>query len=903
MTNRKNSKRALLMSALSLLLCVSMLVGTTFAWFTDSVTSAGNIIQSGRLDVEMNWVDGKENPATTTAWKDASEGAIFNYDLWEPGYAEVRHIEIKNAGTLALKYQLSIAANGEVSKLADAIDVYYVDPAQQINERTGLTADKKLGTLTEVLAAINTTASGELKAGESHTITLALKMREEAGNEYQGLSIGSEFAVQVMATQLTSEFDSFDNQYDVNATYLNKDADGAWLINNMDELYYFASQVNSGNTYKGETVKLTADIDLAGYNWIPIGQPGPRGTTDFSTSFRGTFDGQNHTVSNVKVSNEGWAGLFGLAYIANIQNVTVKNAELNSSRMAGAVVGQLYGNIENCHVEDATITAVPNMTANGYDNGDKIGGIVGWLGDNGNNHHIENCSAKNVTLKAYRDVGGIAGYIGSSTTVTGCAVDAVSITVDQATNHYGVKDANAGAVVGRIYKQPVTIENNTENAVEVFAPVFVATADQLQTALTNGVAQIALAKDISVAEKTFLQPADKSSVLFLNGKTISGTFDVTANANKNLFEIKGSLTVEGEGLVTMNTTGLNMGWNAMSCTLYVNGGDLTVNNATVKNTGGTDMAYAIDTNPWNTANDVLDVVLNKAEVGASYFGIRVRDNGPYLVKLVATDSNIDEIWYQEYSTNYGVLVEVTLNNTPCDITYVNPKGICVEVDTAEELKDALMAGNKAVLTGDIALETAVTINQVANIDLGGKTLSVSNFILAKGGTVNNGTIKSLCNTNMVPNFVVSGGHLEMNDVKVDTNHYLYADANWSEAVGMSVQNATAVLNNCDIRINNQKMANWVFAYAIDITNATLTVNGGTITAECVTGTAVNGPSNPIAISSNGNNIATLKNVVVNAPFYGSAVNGKLTINTTDRTVQPTAFANNNGGSYALNFID
>ena len=647
MKKTRSTKRALLLSALSMLLCVSMLVGTTFAWFTDSVTSAGNIIQSGRLDVEMNWVDDKENPATTTAWKDASEGAIFNYDLWEPGYAEVRHIQIKNAGTLALKYQLSIFANGEVSKLADAIDVYYVDPAQQINERTGLTADKKLGTLTEVLAAINTTASGELKAGESHTITLALKMREEAGNEYQGLSIGSEFAVQVMATQLTSEFDSFDNQYDVNATYLNKDADGAWLINNMDELYYFASQVNSGNTYKGETVKLNADIDLAGYNWIPIGQPGPGGTTDFSTSFCGTFDGQNHTVSNVKVSNEGWAGLFGLAHKATIKNVTVDGAELNSSRMTGAVVGQLYGNIENCHVEDATITAVPNMTANGYDNGDKIGGIVGWLGDNGNNHHIENCSAKNVTLKAYRDVGGIAGYIGSSTTVTGCAVDTVSITVDQATNHYGVKDANAGAVVGRISGTPGTIDNNTENAVKIYAPAFVATAAQLKEAIAKG-GEIALVTDIAVDANTAITiAAGKDVTLDLNGKKITAT--ANKSGNQELFLVKGNMTVKNGALELKAEN--NQGWSSMATIFDVTAGGVLKVDGVTANVSGTDMNFFVHLNNWGSAT----LEMTNCDITTSYVAVRAFNSGYDMntVTIKNTDFHGGRMFWVHNYTNEG----------------------------------------------------------------------------------------------------------------------------------------------------------------------------------------------------------------------------------------------------------
>lgn len=211
--SKKTTKRALAMSFVSVFLCVCMLVGTTFAWFTDSVTSSNNIIKSGTLDVTMHYANGDEVPASAS-WNDASTTKIFNYDKWEPGYVDVKHIKIENKGTLALKYQLNIIPNGVVSELANVIDVYYLDPAQQIADRTQLPADKKLGTLTEALAGMATTASGNLKAGESHTVTIALKMKEDATNEYQGLSIGSDFSVVLMATQKDYESDSFDNTYD-----------------------------------------------------------------------------------------------------------------------------------------------------------------------------------------------------------------------------------------------------------------------------------------------------------------------------------------------------------------------------------------------------------------------------------------------------------------------------------------------------------------------------------------------------------------------------------------------------------------------------------------------------------------------------------------------------------------
>lgn len=264
----RNIKRSLLTSVLSLLLCVSMLVGSTFAWFTDSVVSQGNIIKSGTLDVQMYWADGKENPDDdATTWTDASAGAIFNNDLWEPGYTEVRHINIKNNGTLALKYQLHIEPTGEVSKLTDAIDVYYIDPAVQVSERTNLSGNDKLGTLTEVLAGFDTTASGTLKSQEEVKITLALKMRETAGNEYQGLGLGSSFNVALLATQLDYEEDTYGPDYDEDLT--TPDQDGDMLVEKDGIQYLYRADGSHWlylvtPEYDKDTVVVPEGVDTIG---------------------------------------------------------------------------------------------------------------------------------------------------------------------------------------------------------------------------------------------------------------------------------------------------------------------------------------------------------------------------------------------------------------------------------------------------------------------------------------------------------------------------------------------------------------------------------------------------------------------------------------------------------------
>ena len=274
----QNKKRTKLISVLIILLCLSLCVGATYAYFTDSVKSDGNIIKSGKLDVTMEWANGTADPdGENTVWTDASTGAIFKYELWEPGYTEVRHIRIKNIGNLAFQYKLVIVANGEVSELADVIDVYYFDPAEQVADRTDLTDNDKLGTLTQALAGMDQTATGNLQPEEDHTITIALKMQEDADNKYQELSIGSDFSIQLYATQYTYESDAFDDQYDAGATFPNNDA------NTTDEPEPTPVEMFTWDVYDDHAVvtgfagESVADLVIPStYNGLPVTAIGDR---------------------------------------------------------------------------------------------------------------------------------------------------------------------------------------------------------------------------------------------------------------------------------------------------------------------------------------------------------------------------------------------------------------------------------------------------------------------------------------------------------------------------------------------------------------------------------------------------------------------------------------------------
>lgn len=187
MNNKKTTKRALISSLLSLVLCMSMLIGTTFAWFTDTATSATNSIVAGNLDIAI--VDANGKSLETINFKKAQgEGAIY----WEPGCTyETQEFYIKNNGNLDLKYEVVIS---------------------------GLTGDTELlEVITFTFNGIDYGAKGQLKAGQkTGAITISGHMDEEAGNEYMNMTL-SGVAITVNATQLASEYDSFDNQYDAAA--------------------------------------------------------------------------------------------------------------------------------------------------------------------------------------------------------------------------------------------------------------------------------------------------------------------------------------------------------------------------------------------------------------------------------------------------------------------------------------------------------------------------------------------------------------------------------------------------------------------------------------------------------------------------------------------------------------
>lgn len=221
----KRKRTALLNSILALLLCVSMLVGSTFAWFTDEVNSTGNIIQSGTLEVELEYWDGSE-------WKTVqSASKLFGEDLWEPGYTEVLYLRVSNLGNLALKWQLAInilsedpGTNkaGERFKLSDHI---YMGVKEGVKPDDFADREAAVAAVKDASGIIGKGFSGfgEMDAGAAEQyLAVVVYMPTAVDNvaNHNGVDDAAiDMGISLLATQKSAEMDSFGSDYDAAAKH------------------------------------------------------------------------------------------------------------------------------------------------------------------------------------------------------------------------------------------------------------------------------------------------------------------------------------------------------------------------------------------------------------------------------------------------------------------------------------------------------------------------------------------------------------------------------------------------------------------------------------------------------------------------------------------------------------
>ena len=329
MNNKRATKRALLTSVTALVMCVVMLAGTTFAWFTDTASTGVNKIQAGNLDVDIvgaDLVDGKypsltgeghKLSFTKAAMTDAEAGAEI---LWEPGCRYLTQgFRIANKGDLALKWKAVVnkgttAANEGGFDLLDVIDFYVVTSTDENAEAVAIENFK-----------------GNLEANKTSEDVYYIKgvMKTTAGNDYQGLTLDG-ITITVYATQDTVENDSFDNTYDASATYYPvldaagmKDA----LVNGGN--IKVDADVNPDKTLvatkettidmNGKTIANTTDV-WSGNDWSLISaQEG----ANLTITGNGTFQAKENDCYAVDVQDGATVTIENGTFIGNIHAVYV----------------------------------------------------------------------------------------------------------------------------------------------------------------------------------------------------------------------------------------------------------------------------------------------------------------------------------------------------------------------------------------------------------------------------------------------------------------------------------------------------------------------------------------------------------------------------------------------------
>jgi len=259
--------------------------------------------------------------------------------------------------------------------------------------------------------------------------------------------------------------------------YLNES--GVYEISNEAGLFWLAEQVAGGETFDGKTVMLTDDIEMT-QAWTPIGN-----TIDGVTkSFRGTFDGDDHTIRNLNVEAAVGAGFFGAKWDGDIFDVKFDNATVVGNHYGGVVLGWGDGanynykyTISGCEVTNSTVTLTAEETAEGYDNGDKAGAIVGYAYA----IIVSENTVSNTAIKAYRDLGGIVGYANENSNthaeyaevINNVIGENVTVEVDNTHNYKNYTFADSYDADSYCGEKTITcvVSGNTGKA-EIITPTF-----------------------------------------------------------------------------------------------------------------------------------------------------------------------------------------------------------------------------------------------------------------------------------------------------------------------------------------------------------------------------------------------------------------------------------------------
>ncbi len=450
---KNKTKRSIILTSLMAIAAAgAVTVGSTYALFT-SESKTNIAITAGKVSVvatfnNLKTYSGVEltgDPATDVVKETAEVGVFTNggtakiennelvLDKMTPGDKVGFDLTVKNESDVKAKCRTIIKAaedNGLFSGLKVTIGE---------EEFNGLTSVSSIE---------------ELEVGsEDKTVHVTIELPSDAGNEYQGKSTKISYAVEA---------------YQGNAAIEEPESYELGLYTSSD-LVTFASLANSGKLFKAPYNNyyhfvLMDDIDMKGLEWTPFsifkGEEYKDG--DYNQGLDWLFDGNGHTIKNLTVNKElgssKGAGFVAIATSMDIKNLTLDGASITASGgWVGGIAGGTLGGttIENCKVINSEITAKTWLTGDGYDDGDKVGGILGSSNEGGST--IKGCAVKDTTIIGYRDIASLAGHTASGFAIESSVAENVEIKVDNSHDYKNIGETldskgygarNAGQLVG-----------------------------------------------------------------------------------------------------------------------------------------------------------------------------------------------------------------------------------------------------------------------------------------------------------------------------------------------------------------------------------------------------------------------------------------------------------------------
>lgn len=613
------NRKTILSSLLTIVLCLGLIAGTTYALFTSedkidiSVTSAKVSLEASVSNLATSSMGvAQENNVFANGGGASFEGETLTISLMAPGDKVTFNITGTNTSNVTTQYRYIV-------KCAEGTEL--------IRALTITIGDKTFNDFASYTSAWATLAAETAFA----PIPVVIEMPETIGNRFQGLE--TKIQILVEAVQGNAEVTG-EETVEILPDEWDGTADTAWydatqtefVLKNAEELAGLSSLVADGISFANTTIKLDRDLDLMDLNFTPVG--------NWDNVFEGDFDGQGHIIYNLYINDtalEG-AGLIGVAQNAVIKGICVENVNIDAYSMVATIVGSPY---TGCTVSDCHVTGDVNIVAEfayaggivgyGYMNIDNcsviadgtgtitakernaVGGISAWLLEG--NFSLTNCTVKNLNMTGWANVGGLTGFVHYNNLIDGCTVENVTLTKTRvdgqpsigiaaggfsyhannaitisnnsfkniSLNGTAINASSASYIFGSEYGgagyNNFVLENNAEENIQSNLVYTTASYEALTTQGYGKDGNYQLSADI-VADNVIYFGDNTNNTIDLNGKEVTATGGF-------LFGAVGSnctLTIGGEGTVT--TAAGFAGYSSDGSTINVNGGTFELGETT-----------------------------------------------------------------------------------------------------------------------------------------------------------------------------------------------------------------------------------------------------------------------------------------------------------------------------------